>query len=130
MPQRGRRQADQLLLVALACGATVEAAAQKAGLSQATVYRRLRDPEFKERIQDVQSDMVKRASGTLTAAGMEAIKTLLALLQSSSTPAGVRLGAARAVLELGGKLRDNVEYEERLLALEKRLFGKEKRTRL
>ncbi len=123
MPQRGRRQADQLLLVALACGATVEAAAQKAGLSQATVYRRLRDPEFKERIQDVQSDMVKRASGTLTAAGMEAIKTLLALLQSSSTPAGVRLGAARAVLELGGKLRDSVELEERLRALEERVLG-------
>jgi AcrR family transcriptional regulator len=123
MPQRGRRQADQLLLVALACGATVEAAAQKAGLSQATVYRRLRDPEFKKRIQDVQSDMVKRASGTLTAAGMEAIKTLLALLQSSSTPAGVRLGAARAVLELGGKLRDSVELEERLRSLEERVLG-------
>jgi len=88
----------------------------------------LRDPEFKNRIQQAQSDMVKRASGTLTAAGMEAIKTLLGLLQSSSTPASVRLGAARAVLELGGKFRDNVEYEERLLALEKRLFGKEKRT--
>ena len=123
MAKGGRRQADQLLLVALACGATVEAAAQKAGLSQATVYRRLRDPEFKERIQDVQSDMVKRASGTLTAAGMEAIKTLLALLQSSSTPAGVRLGAARAVLELGGKLRDSVELEERLRALEERVLG-------
>jgi transposase len=128
MAKRGRRQADQLLLVALACGATIEAAAQKAGLSQATVYRRLRDPEFKNRIQQAQSDMVKRASGTLTAAGMEAIKTLLGLLQSSTTPASVRLGAARAVLELGGKLRDNVEYEERLLALEERLFGKEKRT--
>jgi len=128
MAKRGRRQADQMLLVALACGATIEGAAQKAGLSQATVYRRLRDPEFKNRIQQAQSDMVKRASGTLTAAGMEAIKTLLGLLQSSSTPASVRLGAARAVLELGGKLRDNVEYEERLLALEERLFGKDKRT--
>lgn len=126
MPRGSRGQADQVLLVALACGATIEAAAQKAGISQATVYRRLRDPEFKKRIQQAQSDMVKRTSGTLTAAGMEAIKTLLGLLQSSTTPASVRLGAARAVLELGGKLRDNVEYEERLVALEERLFGKER----
>jgi type II secretory pathway component PulF len=117
-----------MLLVALACGATIEVAAQKAGLSQATVYRRLQDPEFKNRIQQAQSDMVKRASGTLTAAGMEAIKTLLSLLQSSSTPAAVRLGAARAVLELGSKLRDNVEFGERLRALEERLFEKEART--
>jgi len=41
MPQRGRKNADQLLLMALACGATVEAAARSAGISQATVYRRL-----------------------------------------------------------------------------------------
>ena len=128
MPKSGRRQADQVLLVALACGATIEAAAQKAGLSQATVYRRLQDPEFKKRIQQTQSDMVKRASGTLTAAGMEAIKTLLALLQSSATPAAVRLSAARAVLELGNKLRENVDFEERIRALEKRLFENEVRT--
>jgi hypothetical protein len=117
-----------MLLIALACGATIEAAAQKAGLSQATVYRRLQDPEFKRQIQQAQSDMVKRASGTLTAAGMEAIKTLLALLQSSATPAAVRLSAARAVLELGNKLRENVDFEERIRALEKRLFENEVRT--
>jgi hypothetical protein len=128
MPKSGRRQADQVLLVALACGATIEAASQKAGLSQATVYRRLQDPEFRKRIQQAQSDMVKRASGALTAAGMEAIKTLLSLLQSSSTPAAARLGAARAVLELGNKLRDNVDFEERLRALEKHLFEKEAKT--
>ena len=128
MPKSGRRQADQMLLIALACGATIEAAAQKAGLSQATVYRRLQDPEFKRQTQQAQSDMVKRASGTLTAAGMEAIKTLLALLQSSATPAAVRLSAARAVLELGNKLRENVDFEERIRALEKRLFENEVRT--
>jgi hypothetical protein len=58
MPQRGRRKADQLLLMALACGATVEAAAHKAGVSQATVYRRLNDLDFQKRLQQVLSDMV------------------------------------------------------------------------
>ena len=123
MAKHGRRQADQMLLVAMACGATVEAAALKAGLSQATVYRRMQGPDFQKRLQQVQSDMVKRASGTLTAAATEAIRTLLALLQSSN-PAAVRLGAARAIIDLGVKLRENAEVEERLQALEERLSGK------
>jgi hypothetical protein len=45
---------------------------------------------------------------------------LLALLQET-IPAAVRLGAARAVLELGTKLREAAELEARLAALEARL---------
>jgi hypothetical protein len=39
-------------------------------------------------------------SGALTAAGMGAVKTLLALLEPSTPPA-VRLGAARALVDMG-----------------------------
>jgi hypothetical protein len=117
MPQRGRRQADEMLLIALACGATLEAAAQKAGVSKATVQRRLQDPEFQKRLQEVRSDMVKRAAGTLTAASAEAIKTLLSLQQTTVPPA-VRLGAARSILEIGIKMREVADLEERVAALE------------
>ena len=119
MPKHGRRNVDQLLLMALACGATYEAAGAKAGVSKATVYRRLQDPEFQRQLQETQAEMVRRTSGTLTAAGTEAIKTLLALLQPS-TPAAVRLGAARTVLELGIKIRELAELEKRVAALEQR----------
>jgi AcrR family transcriptional regulator len=109
-----------MLLLALACGATVEAAANKAGLSQATVYRRLQDPEFKARLQEVRSDMVKRTAGTLTAASTEAVKTLLSL-QQTAVPHAVRLGAAKAVLEIGIKMREVADMEERLTALEQQM---------
>jgi hypothetical protein len=105
------------LLLALACGATLEAAAQKAGVSKTTVKRRLQDPEFRARLQEASADMVKRAARTLTAAATEAIKTLLAL-QQPSTPSPTRLGAARAILEIGVKLREVADMEERLTALE------------
>ena len=109
----------------LACGATVEAAAQKAGVSRATVLRRLREPEFQHRLQEFRSDMVKRAAGMLTAASMEAVKTLLEL-QKTPVPAAVRLGAARSVIELGTKLRETAEFEARLAALEQQMGPKEK----
>jgi hypothetical protein len=101
----------------LACGATAEVAAQKAGVSRATVQRRLQDPAFRTRLQDFRSDMVKRTAGMLSAASMEAVKTLLDL-QKVSVPAAVRLGAARSVLEIGIKVREVADLEERLSALE------------
>jgi hypothetical protein len=66
--------------------------------------------------------MVQRAAGALTAAWLESIKTLLGLQKESVAPT-VRLGAARAVLELGMKLREHSDMEERLRALEERLAG-------
>jgi hypothetical protein len=111
---------DEILLATLACGATLEAAAQKAGVSRGTVQRRLLEPDFRARLQELSADMVKRSSRTLTAASTEAIKTLLAL-QQSSTPYATRLGAARAILEIGIKLREVADLEERLAAVESRL---------
>jgi hypothetical protein len=106
-----------MLLMALACGATIEAAAQKAGLGRTTVFRRLQDPEFQTRLQQFRSDMVRRAASTLTAASTEAIKTLLSL-QQASIPHAVRLGAARSILEIGIKMREVADIEERIAALE------------
>ena len=106
--------------MALACGATVEAAAHKAGVSPATVYRRLKEPAFVQRLRELRADMVQRAAAMLTAAAGEAVKTLLAL-QKDAVPPATRLGAARAILELGTRLREVAELEQRLADLEERL---------
>jgi hypothetical protein len=66
--------------------------------------------------------MVQRTVGLLTAAAVEAVKTLLEL-QKASAPYAVRLGAARAVLEIGTKLREAADLKERLAALEEQLAG-------
>ena len=117
MPQQGKKNKDHTLLMALACGASAEAAASKVGLSTATVYRRLADPEFQKSLQQIRTDMVKRTAGTLTAAAQEAVKTLLSL-QQPSIPHAVRLGAAKAILEIGTKVRESADMEERLAAVE------------
>jgi hypothetical protein len=120
MAQKGRRGADEALLMALACGATVEAAAQKAGLSEATAYRRLKDPAFQKRLRDLRADMLQRTAAMLTAASGEAVKTLLVLLKDSVS-AATRLGAARAILEIGMKVRETAELEQRIASLEEQL---------
>ena len=116
----GRRGADDRLLQLLACGATVATAATQAGVSEATVYRRLAEPEFTRKLQALRSDMVQRTSGTLTAAGTESVQTLLEL-QKPGVPPATRLGAAKATLELGMKVRETAELEQRLAALEEQV---------
>jgi hypothetical protein len=115
-----KKKADAALVVALACGASPESAAQKAGLSVRTVYRRQADPAFRAQVNEVRADMVRRAASLFTAASMPAIKTITTLQESANSEA-VRLGAARAIIELGCKLRETVELMERLAALEARL---------
>jgi hypothetical protein len=112
-----KRNADEALIAALACGATLENAAKTAGVSARTAHRRMRDPEFKQRLDAFRADMVHRIAGMVTAANAQAVKTLIEL-QDPSKPPSVRLGAARALLEFGIKLRDSAEMEQRLTRLE------------
>jgi hypothetical protein len=117
MAHRGRHHADDALILALACGATVESAAQKAGVGVRTAHRRLSDPDFKRKLNEFRTDMVRRTASLLTAGATEAVKTLVSL-QQGSTPPAVRLGAARALIELGVRLRESAELHERITALE------------
>jgi hypothetical protein len=110
------------LALALACGATHEQAAQKAGVSPRTLYRRLREAAFLAQVREARTEMERRTTGLLTAAGIVALKTLTGL-QDAAAAESVRLGAARTILDLGCKFRENLDVAERLKALEARLDG-------
>jgi len=118
-----RKGADQALLTALACGATVENAARKAGLGERTAYRRLRDPAFLEQLQQLRTEMVQRTAAMLTGAGMSSVKTLIDLQNDAAVPPAVRRRSARDVLELGPRFRESAELEHRLARIEAQLAG-------
>jgi hypothetical protein len=112
----GRHNGDAALIAALAGGATVQQAATMAHLGERTAYRRLAEPAFRRQVDRGRDESIARAVGQLAEASTEAVATLRALLSAES--ASVRLGACRAILELGMKLRENHELATRLAALE------------
>jgi hypothetical protein len=118
MPRQNRQAANEALLIALACGATVEQAARQAGMSRRTAHRRLADEAFQKRLQEFTAEMVKRTAGMLTAASQESVKTLLRL-HDPSNPPSVQMGAARSTLQLAKMQREYSEFQERLSALER-----------
>jgi len=66
-----------------------------------------------------QAEMVGRALGKMADGMADAADRLRQLLAAESE--SVRLGACRALLELGVKLRESVELEQRLADVEARL---------
>src|SRR5690242_11882322 len=112
MAHRGRRNADEALAVAVAAGQTLRDAAGAAGVSERTAARRWGDAAFRRHVSELRADMVRRSLGRMADGMSEAADMLRRLLAAESESA--RLGAARSLLELGVKLRDSVEMEERL----------------
>ena len=119
MARSGRPGGDTTLVVALASGLSNRQAAKQAGCSERTVARRLADPAFRRRVDETRAATIAQTAAQLTAAGLAAVRTLLSLLDAEGE--SVRLGAAKAILELGRSLRESQELESRISALEARM---------
>jgi hypothetical protein len=109
-------RADDRLAVGLASGLTIKAAAEQPGISARTGRHRLEDPDFRRRVSELRRQAVERAAGLLADAAARAVDVLKELLEEDSP--GIRLAAARALLENVLRVRETVEIEERLAALE------------
>jgi HEAT repeat protein len=107
----------ELLAVAVACGATVKAAAESCGCSERHAYRISSDPAFRQRVSDLRSEMTSAAVGELSAAASEAVATLRELLSGENEPS-VRMNAAKAILNALGPLSELTELRQRLEQLE------------
>ena len=119
MAARGRKSADDTLVVALASGATMADAARQAGVSERTAFRRMQDAEFRQQIVTARTQFYAQAVGLLADSLTDAVRTLRALLDAESE--STRLGAARTILEAGPRLRESEELAERIAALEANL---------
>jgi AcrR family transcriptional regulator len=124
----GRHDADSMLAVALASGATRDAAAAAAGVSPATVYRRLRDPEFRATIDETREELIATTTARLAGVATAAVDTLVELL-SADQPAAVRLGSARTILDQTQRWRVAEEVEVRLAMLETTIQSTSSRSR-
>lgn len=110
---------SDLIAVALAAGKSVAEAATAGGVSDRTVYRRLTDPAFKARVAELRAGMVDAAAGRLSEAMAGAALVLRNLMVTGAEEA-VRLRAAAKLIELGLRVRDQVEIEARVRALEEK----------
>lgn len=106
---------------ALAAGRTVPQAAQAAGVSERTVRRWREDPAFRDQVTELRTGLLDLALGQLSEAAVEAVATLRAALTAPPSQAratGARVAAARAILSMLVPLKEVLDLEERINALE------------
>ena len=113
-----RNGADSTLMVALASGQPVRQAAESADVSERTVYRRLQDEAFRMSLARERARLIEEAVGRLAYGMTTAADTLAEIAADTGAPASARVSAARAVLELGQRLRGELDLERRLEQLE------------
>ena len=109
-----RREAAAL---ALATGRTQAEAAEAGHVSEKTIFNWLTEEPFRVRVSQLRGELVGRTLGKLIDGMTEAADALRGLLSARNE--AIRLGAAKAMIELGVKLREGTEIEERLAALER-----------
>jgi hypothetical protein len=117
-----RHRCDPVLASALARGATLRAAAGVSGVSTRTAERRWADPEFRATVERERAELITAASGALLDGMAEAVRLLRGLLRDARDER-VKLGAARTLLEMGFKAREQLDVEARLQELESLLSG-------
>ena len=99
-------------------GATILAAGQAAGVSDATAYRWARDADIRAACVELEADALTIARRELAALADAAVGALGEVLDDPDTPPGVRLRAADLILTRHLQIREATTIEERLAALE------------
>ncbi|MSR53835.1 MAG: hypothetical protein EXS09_11175 [Gemmataceae bacterium] len=125
MSDHDSQEKDLLLATAIASGATISMAASQLDISRFTVQKRMADPAFRKLISDLRGEMVANALGRMSENLTRAADAVTTLLDAPEPH--IRLRAARLLFIQTAKLRDSVDFDNRLLDLEatvvKRLGG-------
>ncbi len=90
--------ADDPLILALLSNATVRSAAEEAGVSETTAYRRLSDKAFCESLQAAKYQAYSHALSRLQAAAGEAASVLVEVAGDIEAPPAARIKAAESIL--------------------------------
>jgi hypothetical protein len=114
-----QRSGEDRAVVALAAGASKEDAAAVAGVNRTTLWRWLQEAEFRARVAAERQRLVDRAVGRLADASVRAVDVLLEVADDAEAPPSARVAAARGVLEIGGRLREEADLGARLDDLER-----------
>jgi hypothetical protein len=104
-------------IMALLSNPSVEAAAESVGISRVTAWRWMRDQTFLERLHEVRRDAWGRAMAQLQEAGPEAVEALRRTLREAENEAP-RVSAAKTILDLGLRVVELGDIEQRLARLE------------
>ncbi len=124
----GLTRRHEKAILALLSHHTMKEAAESVGIGETTLWRWLQDQDFQIAYQSARREAVRRAVANLQQASGEAVTVLSELMRDESTPATVRVTAAKAIIEYSIKAFEVEDLAERIGELEN-LFEKQGKKR-
>lgn len=115
------RVTDNQLISALLSCPTIKLASESVGLSEQSVYSRLRKPDFREKLQNARTTQFQVISNKLEDANFKALDTLISILDDSEVSAGIKVRASQTLLDLSLKNREQSDIISRIENLEQML---------
>lgn len=115
------RVTDNQLISALLSSATIKQASDEVGLSEQSVYSRLRKPDFRKKLQNARTTQFQVISSKLEDANFKALDTLINILDDSEVSAGIKVRASQTLLDLSLKNREQADIISRIENLEQML---------
>lgn len=119
------RITDSALISALLSCPTIKLASESVGLSEQSVYSRLRKPDFRAQLQNARDNQFQVISSKLEDANFKALDTLINILDDSEVSAGIKVKASQTLLDLSLKNREQIDVISRIENLEEMLKSQE-----
>ncbi|MEI6157018.1 MAG: hypothetical protein WCP87_01475 [Atribacterota bacterium] len=110
----------EVAIVELLAQPTIALAAEKAKVSQGTLYRWLNDPEFQAAFRKAKKEIVGHALTQVQKSVSRAVYTLLYQMENGVVESA-KVSAAKAVLEFAIRVVEIEDLESRIDALEARV---------
>lgn len=118
-------RSDEQIIAALLSNPTVRKAATACGVSEAKIYSRLRDPDFKEKYDRTRYELLIQCAGYLQGITGDALQKMYSIMIDRDTPPQTQLNAAKAIADNNLKLTEQVDVLSQLAELRKAVFPDE-----
>lgn len=116
-----KETAREKIIDGLLTNTTVRETAQAVGVSEATIYRHMKDEDFQRRYKERRRAMLEDNCHKMQASMSQAIDKLLNIINDDSIGNQVRLNAIDMLLRHTQRLTDQVDIMTRIENLEKNI---------
>ena len=97
---------------------TMKEAAAKSGISERTLRRIRKEPDFLAALDEVRASALESMVNVVCDNAAAGAGQLVSIMNDSTAPASSRVSAARAILDTAKAYHDQVEIYDRITALE------------
>jgi uncharacterized protein (UPF0147 family) len=112
-------QKKEQAIIALLTSPSITAAAKQADIGETTLYRWLKESEFKAQYNEAKRELLSQAVSKLQQNSAEAVEVLREVANDKEAPASSRVTAAKTTIEMALKSAELEDIVQRIEQLER-----------